>query len=93
VFADDFIDFSKLALTHSFTTADSNLLESSISKFRNSFTFALHKPKEFGHLSEEPEVQNCVKEKCISVKKSLGKIKFKVLNNSLQFLSEISSFQ
>jgi len=58
VFADEFIDLSKLALTHSFPPADSNLLESSTSKLINSFSFALHQPKEFGHFSEEPEVQN-----------------------------------
>jgi len=58
VFADEFIDLSKLALTHSFPPAVSNLLESSKSKLINSFAFTPHQPKEFGHFSEEPEVQN-----------------------------------
>jgi len=58
VFADEFIDLSKLALTQSFPPEDSNLLDSSKSKFKNSFSFPLHQPKEFGHFSEEPEVQN-----------------------------------
>jgi len=60
--SDLFVDFSKLAPTHSFPPADSKLLEPNNSRLINSLSFALHQPKEFAHFSEEPEVQNWVEE-------------------------------